>query len=161
MRSAVLDDIDWKILFELQANGRMTNVELASRVGISPPPCLRRVKALEQAGMITGYRAVLDLPRLGFQVRAFAFVGLASQAEADLAAFVALADTWPVVRECYMQSGEFDFVLRCVAADLGDFQNFVMDHLTTAPNVDSVRTSLTIRRTKYEPGIPVAARPRP
>ncbi len=150
-----LDNIDWMILAELQSDGRMTNVELAARVGVSPPPCLRRVRALEDAGMITGYRAKLDAKLLGFDVTAFAMVGLHSQAEADLLAFEETVGTWPIVRECHMLSGEVDFALKCVAPDLQAFQDFIINELTAAPNVDVVKTSLTIRQSKYEPGVPL------
>lgn len=153
---ARLDATDWRILKELQANGRITNVELARKVGISPPPCLRRVRALEQAGMITGYYALPDEKSLGFEVIAFAMVGLHSQAEADLRAFENRVLTWPLVRECYMLSGESDFLLKCIAPDLTAFQDFVIDDLTAAANVASVKTTLVIRRAKFEPGVPVA-----
>jgi DNA-binding Lrp family transcriptional regulator len=157
---ARLDATDWRILKELQANGRITNVELAEKVGISPPPCLRRVRALEQAGMIAGYFAQLDEKTVGFEVIAFAMVGLHSQSEADWRAFENRVLAWPLVRECYMLSGESDFLLKCVAPDLTAFQDFVIEELTAAPNVASVKTTLVIRRVKFEPGVPVAqARP--
>ncbi len=153
-RNIKLDDVDWRILRELQGDGRVTNVELARRVGISAPPCLRRVRALEEAGVIRGYRAVLDEKLLDFDVTVFAMVGLHSQAEADLIAFEDVVRSWPIVRECYMLSGEIDFILKCIAPDLATFQNFVIQELTAAPNVDSVKTSLTIRQSKYDPGVP-------
>lgn len=152
---ARLDAIDWQILKELQADGRMTNVELAKRVGISAPPCLRRVRALEEASLIRGYRTLLNEKYLGYDVTAFAMVGLHSQTEADLIAFQDTAQKWPLVRECYMLSGEVDFLLKCVAPDLQTFQNFVIRELTAATNVDSVRTALTIRQTKDEPIVPI------
>jgi DNA-binding Lrp family transcriptional regulator len=152
---AHLDAIDWKILRELQAGGRITNVELASRVGISAPPCLRRVRALEASGIIRGYRALLDEKMLGFDLTAYVFVGLASQAEADLVAFEAKVRNWQIVRECDLASGENDFILRCVAPDLRAFQNFVIEDLTKTPNVDSVRTALVLRRIKDEANVPV------
>ena len=152
---ARLDATDWRILKELQANGRITNVELAEKVGISPPPCLRRVRALEQAGMIAGYFAQLDEKMVGFEVIAFAMVGLHSQSEADLRAFENRVLAWPLVRECYMLSGETDFLLKCVAPDLPAFQDFVIEQLTTAANVASVKTTLLIRRVKFEPGVPI------
>jgi DNA-binding Lrp family transcriptional regulator len=152
---ANLDAIDWKILKELQADGRITNVELARRVGISAPPCLRRVRGLEEAGIITGYRALVDEKVLGFDVTMFAMVGLSSQAEADLSAFGARVQGWAIVRECYMLSGEADFILKCVAPTLRAFQAFV-EELTSAANVESVKTSLTIRRIKDEAVVPIA-----
>ncbi len=124
---ARLDAIDWKILKELQGDGRMTNVELARRVGISAPPCLRRVRALEEAGFIKGYRGLLDEKLLGFEVTVFAMVHLSSQAEADLAAFEAFVREQPIVRECWMLSGEIDFILKCVAPNLTAFQAFVAE----------------------------------
>ncbi|BBE72585.1 Lrp/AsnC family transcriptional regulator [Oharaeibacter diazotrophicus] len=150
-----LDAIDWKILKELQSDGRMTNVELARRVGISAPPCLRRVRALEEAGVITGYRALLDEKMVGWDITMFAMVGLASQAEADLVAFEERVRSWPIVRECWMLSGDVDFILKCVAPDLKTFQAFVIEELTKAPNVGAVRTSLTLRQVKNEPVVPI------
>ncbi len=150
-----LDAIDWHILKELQEDGRITNVELARRVGISAPPCLRRVRALEDAGLIRGYRTLLDEKQLGYDVTAFAMVGLHSQTEADLVAFEEAVAGWQLVRESYMLSGEVDFLLKCVSPDLQTFQNFIIRDLTAAPNVDSVRTALTIRRTKDEPVVPI------
>jgi len=150
-----LDRIDWLILKELQADGRMTNVELASRVGISAPPCLRRVRALEKAGFILGYHARLNPKLLGFDVEAYAMVRLTSQAETDLAAFEARARAWEFVWACTMLSGDIDFMLKCVAPDLTSFQNFVIRDLTAAPNVDHVRTALAIRTAKSDPGLPL------
>lgn len=152
---AVLDATDWRILQELQADGRLTNVELARRVGISPPPCLRRVRALEKAGFIRGYHALLNEKQLGFDLTAFAMIGLTRQAEADLAAFEEQARKWELVRECYILSGEVDFILKCVASDMTTFQNFIMRELTMAPNVGSVKTALAIRCSKWAPGVPL------
>ncbi|MEM9426757.1 MAG: Lrp/AsnC family transcriptional regulator [Pseudomonadota bacterium] len=154
MPSHKLDAIDRKILTELQADGRMTNVELASRVGISAPPCLRRVRALEEQGFINGYHARVNARELGFEVQVFAMVGLQSQAEADLSAFEARCHDWPLVRECHMLNGEVDFILKCVAPDLSTFQSFLTEELTAAPNVVSVKTSLVIRGAKDAPGVP-------
>lgn len=150
-----LDAIDWRILKELQGDGHMTNVALANRVGLSAPPCLRRVRALEEAGLIAGYTILLDEPALGFELTAFAMVGLHNQAEAELRAFENLVLGWPLVREAYMLSGESDFMLKCIARDLPTFQEFILDELTTAPNVASVKTFLTIRRAKRDPGVPI------
>jgi len=147
---AELDATDWKILRELQDDGRMTNVELSRRVGISAPPCLRRVKRLEDTGIIQGYRALLSAPMLGADVVAFCLVGLVNQSEAALKAFAELTRSWPIVREAWMLSGESDFMLHCVATDLAAFQTFVIEKLTSAPNVDTVRTALTIRQVKNE-----------
>ena len=149
-----LDPIDRMILAQLQADGRMTNVELAKRVGISAPPCLRRVRTLEEAGFIRGYHADVDARKLGFEVQVFAMVGLVSQAEADLSAFEDRCRGWPLVRECHMLNGEVDFILKCTAPDLSTFQSFLTEELTAAENVASVKTSLVIRDAKDEPGVP-------
>ena len=151
---ARLDDIDRLILRELQDNGRITNVELARRVGISAPPCLRRVRALEEAGYIKGYRALLDEKLLGFEVTVFAMVHLSSQAKADLIEFETFVRTQPLVRECWMLSGEIDFILKCVAPDLKTFQTFVTE-LTAAPHVRNVKTSLTLRNSKDAAAVPL------
>jgi DNA-binding Lrp family transcriptional regulator len=153
---AQLDATDWKILRELQKDGRLSNVALAARVGLSPPPCLRRVRALRRGGYIAGFRAVLDQAKLGFEVSLFAMVGLRSQAEGELKAFEAQARLWPLVREAYAISGEADFLLKCVARDLPALQDFIIKDLTAAANVDSVKTTLILRVSKYEPGVPIA-----
>ena len=149
-----LDAVDRKILSELQNDGRMTNVDLAGKVGISAPPCLRRVRTLEEKGYINGYHADVNSRQLGFEVQVFAMVGLHSQAETDLEAFETQCLNWPLVRECHMLNGEIDFILKCVAPDLSTFQSFLTGHLTSAENVASVKTSLVIRCAKDEPGVP-------
>lgn len=151
-----LDQIDRRILRDLQDNGRMTNVELARRAGISAPPCLRRVRALEEAGFILGYHADLDPKALDFNVTVFAQVGLSSQAESDLEAFEEQVRSWPEVRECHMLAGEADFLLKVVAADWDAYQHFLTEKLTPAPNVSHVKSALSIRPTKSEPGVPVS-----
>ena len=157
MRRIKLDKVDRQILRDLQENGRMTNVKLASRAGISAPPCLRRVRALEEGGYIRGYHAEVNPEALGFGVTVFAQVGLKSQAENDLKAFEALASEWDEVREIHMLAGETDFLLKIVAADWDSYQKFLTTRLTPAPNVAHVRSSLAIRTTKYTPGVPIAA----
>src|SRR6185369_9978547 len=148
--------IDTQILSDLQSDGRMTNVELAERAGISAPPCLRRVRALEQAGFIKGYHADLDQVALGYTVTVFAHVGLNSQAETDLVAFENLVKEWPEVRECHMLAGETDFLLKIVAKDWDAYQRFVTEKLTAAPKVAHVKSALAIRSAKNMPGVPIA-----
>jgi DNA-binding Lrp family transcriptional regulator len=155
MRRVKLDRIDRRILRDLQGDGRMTNVDLAKRAGISAPPCLRRVRALEESGYIRGYHADINPEALGFGVTVFAQVGLASQAEADLKAFEELVRAWPEVRECHMLAGETDFLLKVVAVDWDAYQKFLTTQLTTAPNVSQVKSALAIRSSKYEPGVPI------
>jgi DNA-binding Lrp family transcriptional regulator len=155
MSRVKLDRIDRRILSDLQEHGRMTNVELAKRAGISAPPCLRRVRALEKSGFIRGYHADLNAEQLGYTVTVFALVGLSSQAEADLKGFEALVSSWPQVRECHMLAGESDFLLKVVAEDWDSYQKFLTTKLTAAPNVSHVKSSLGIRTSKYQPGVPV------
>ncbi|MBW3096077.1 Lrp/AsnC family transcriptional regulator [Pseudohoeflea coraliihabitans] len=150
MFKAELDLIDFRILKELQAHGRMTNVELASRVGISAPPCLRRVRKLEEAGILKGYRALINAPMLGYDLVGFCMVGLKHQSDANLKSFAAATQHWTLVREAWMVSGETDFLLHCVARNLTHFQDFVVEQLTAEENVDTVRTMLTIRKVKDE-----------
>lgn len=151
-----LDRIDRRILADLQSDGRTTNVELAKRAGISAPPCLRRVRALEESGLIRGYHAEIDSKALGYQVTVFAQVGLASQAEHDLEAFERTVRGWPEVRECHMLAGETDFLLKIVARDWEDYQRFLTTRLTPAANVTHVKSALSIRASKNEPGVPIA-----
>ncbi len=133
----------------------MTNVDLAEKAGISAPPCLRRVRALEEAGYVRGYHAVLDAQAMGYGVTVFANVKLLSQAETDLKQFEAVINSWPMVRECHMLAGETDFLLKIVAKDWDDYQHFLTEKLTAAPNVTSVKSSLAIRPAKEEPGVPI------
>jgi DNA-binding Lrp family transcriptional regulator len=140
---ADLDAIDRRILVELQSDGRMTNVELARRAGISAPPCLRRVRRLEEAGIIRGYHADTDPQKLGYAVTFFVIVGLESQKEAALGAFQAMVAGWPAVRECHMIRGGGDFLLRLVARDT-EQENELTRRLTEAPNVARVQTLQTI-----------------
>ena len=155
MAAIKLDRIDRRILRDLQARGRMTNVELAKRAGISPPPCLRRVRALEETGCIIGYHAEVASELLGFGVTVFAHVGLHSQADTDLIAFEGLVATWPEVRDCHMLAGETDFLLKIVATDWDAYQRFLTTRLTAAPNVSVVKSALAIRTSKNLPGVPI------
>lgn len=155
MANLNLDSIDLKLLAELQGNGRITNVNLADKVGLTAPPCLRRMRTLEQSGVIKSYHAHIDPASLGYTITVFAMVSLKSQAEEDLKAFEQHVLSLPDVRECHMLNGEIDFILKILARDLQSFQEFLTSKLTAAPNVSSVKTSLTIRTAKDEPGVPV------
>jgi DNA-binding Lrp family transcriptional regulator len=155
MPQPLYDPIDLRILHELQEDGRITNVELASRVGLTAPPCLRRVKTLEDEGIVQGYHANLNAAKLGYTITVFAMVSLKSQAENHLREFEEHIALLPQVRECYMLNGEIDFILKIVSRDLSEFQTFLTTSLTTAPHVTGVKTSLTIRTSKTLPGVPV------
>jgi DNA-binding Lrp family transcriptional regulator len=151
-----LDAIDLAILKELQSDGSITNVELARRVGLSAPPCLRRVRALEEGGYIKGYRTLLDPKLLGYEVVFFAMVQLSAQGRSELTGFRARVKDWPAVRECWTLSGDVDFILKCVAPNLSGFQALVGE-LTALPNVRNVRTALTLDVVKDEPLVPFEA----
>ena len=150
----VLDAIYRRILLELQADGRITNVELARRAGISAPPCLRRVRRLEQAGIIRGYQADTDPQKLGWEIIFFAVVGLDSQKESVLAAFEQLVGSWAEVRECHMIRGGGDFLLKLVARDTAH-ENQLTQRLTGSPTVSRVQTLQTIRTSRNLAGVPL------
>lgn len=154
-RRVKLDKIDRKILRDLQSDGRITNVELSKNAGISAPPCLRRVRALEEAGLIKGYFARLEPTALGYGLTVFALIKLVSQAEADLKAFEERCHELEMVRECHMLSGEVDYLLRIVAKDWDAYQQFLTTELTALSNVTSVKTMPMVRSAKEEPGVPV------
>jgi len=158
MRRSKLDQIDLKILADLQENGRITNVELARRAGISAPPCLRRLRALERAGYIRGYHADIEGDALGYEVTFFALIGLDSQSEAVLSAFESLVGSWPEVRECHMARGPHDFMLKLVARNTAH-ENELTQRLTSANNVTRVQTIQVIRTAKQMPGVPLPSDP--
>lgn len=153
MSSVKLDDIDRLILEELQNDGRMTNVDLAKRAGISAPPCLRRVRALEQSGMIRGYHADLDEVALGYEVMFFSLVGLDSQSSDVLRGFETRLADWPEVREVHMVRGAGDFMLRLVARNTAH-ENQLTERLVAEPHVNTVQTIQVIRTAKSVPGVP-------
>ena len=155
MKHVKLDRIDLRILRELQKDGRMTNVDLAKHVGISAPPCLRRVRALEEAGYIRGYHADVAGEKLGYGITVFTLVSLINHAESDLQNFAKLCENWPQVRECYMMTGDADYIIRIVAEDWEAFQKFLTHQLAAAPNVAHVKSAPAMQRTKYEPGVPI------
>lgn len=150
----VLDAIDRRILAELQEDGRMTNVELARRAGISAPPCLRRVRRLEEAGIIRGYHADSDPQMLGWEIVFFAIVGLESQKETVLSGFEQMVAAWPEVRECHMIRGGGDFLLKLVARDTSH-ENQLTQRLTGAAHVSRVQTLQTIRTSRALAGVPL------
>jgi DNA-binding Lrp family transcriptional regulator len=148
-----LDGIDRRILTELQNDGRMTNVELSRRAGISAPPCLRRVRRLEETGVIRGYHADSDPALLGWQIEFFAIVGLESQKEVALSAFEQMVAEWPEVRACHMIRGGGDFLLRLLARDTAH-ENSLTQRLTGAASVSRVQTLQTIRTSINRAGVP-------
>ncbi|PCI56143.1 MAG: AsnC family transcriptional regulator [Alphaproteobacteria bacterium] len=155
MKKARLDQIDRNILKRLQDDGRVTNVALAKSVGMSAPPCLRRVRALEDAGYIKGYNAQINHNTMGFGVTIFAMVTLKSQVESDLVEFEEYITKIPVVRECHMLAGEVDFILKIVAKDWDSYNEIFRKDLSDAPHVNSIKSSLSVRAAKNKPGIPI------
>ena len=155
MSTSRLDPIDRRILAELQADGRMTNVELARRVGISAPPCLRRVRQLEARGVIARQVALVDQNAVGLPVSVFLQVSLERQVEDALRVFEAAVAAWPEVMECYLMTGNADYMLRVVAADLGAYERFLMDHLTRVPGVASIRSSFALKQVVYKTALPI------
>ena len=153
-RKVKLDAIDRRILRNLRDEGRITNVELARRAGISAPPCLRRVRALESAGYITGYHAELEAEQLGYEVAFHALVGLDSQSDAVLSEFERVVEDWPEVRRCDMIRGGGDFMLRFVARNTAH-ENELTTRLTGVAHVSTVQTFQVIRSSKYASGVPV------
>lgn len=149
-----LDAVDLRIVAELQDDGRMTNVELARRVGISAPPCLRRVRRLEELGVIRGYHAEPDAGMLGWPITFFALIGLDSQKEAILSAFEQELAQWPEVRECHMIRGGGDFLVRLIARDAAH-ENQLTRRLTEGPHVIRVQTLQTIRTSLERTGVPL------
>ena len=155
MKHVKLDRMDLRILRELQHDGSITNVDLAKKVGISAPPCLRRVRALEEAGYIRGYHADIAADKLGFGITILTMVSLANHSEADIANFAKQVETWPQVRESYLLTGDTDFLLKIVAEDWEAFQKFLTHQLTGAPNIAHVKSFPVMQRTKQAFGIPL------
>jgi len=149
------DDIDQRILKELQENGRLTNAELADRVGLSPSPCLRRVKTLEKSGVIKGYKTLVDQETVGLPVSVFVMVRLERQVEGALEVFEESVHALPEVMECYLMTGEMDYLLRVVTRDLQTFEYFLMQHLTKIPGVSGIKSSFTLKQVIYRTALPV------
>lgn len=155
MKHVKLDRIDLKILRELQQDGRMTNVELARRVGISAPPCLRRVRALEKTGYIRGYHADIAPDKMGYGITVFTDIGLSHHSEADLIQFLKQIESLPQIRECYQMTGDSDFLLKVVAEDWEAFQKFLSSILNNISNLQHIKSSPVMRRAKYDSGVPI------
>lgn len=150
-----LDEIDLIILRSLQEDGRMSNVDLAARAGISAPPCLRRLRNLEESGYITGYTARLNGAMLGYPITAFVKVSLASTTDADMQKFMDQVSQWPYVREAYAMTGDSDFMLKIVAKDWDDYQNFLMTVLPTAHAIGTNKSYLTVKTIKDAGNVPL------
>jgi len=155
LRQSALDAIDRKILARLQEDARIANVELSEAVGLSPAPCLRRVRALEEQGVIRKHVTLLDPSAVGLPVSVFVNVSLERQVEKALQRFESAILTRPEVMECYLMTGDADYLLRVVCADLVAYERFLLDHLTQIPGVASIRSSFALKQVKYSTALPV------
>jgi Lrp/AsnC family leucine-responsive transcriptional regulator len=153
---AELDAIDRKILRALQINGKVTIGELAEQVGLSPSPCARRVRLLESAGVVKGYTAIVDQKKVGLPISAFASIKLERQREEDLDRFADAVARWPEVVDCYLMTGQRDYLMRIVAADLEAYERFLKDKLTRLDNVASIETSFALGQVKRSEVLPIA-----
>ncbi|MEL0112538.1 MAG: Lrp/AsnC family transcriptional regulator [Rickettsiales bacterium] len=154
-----LDAIDRRILSVLQENARVTNVELAEAAGVSASPCWRRVRELERAGVISRYVTLVDPASVGLRVSVFVQVSLEKQVESALEIFEAVIQDRPEVMECYLMTGDADYLLRVVVADLEAYERFLMDHLTKVPAVANIRSSFALKQVKYRTALPVLSSP--
>jgi len=150
-----LDATDWKILGLLQADARMSNVDLAAKVGLSPSPCLNRVRALEKSGYISRYVTLLDALRVGLKVSVFIQVTLERQVEPTLAAFERAIRDRPEVMECYLMTGDADYLLRVVVPDLQALESFILNVLTRVPGVGNIKSSFALKQVKYQTALPL------
>lgn len=151
-----MDAIDRRILAELQADSRLTNVELAGRVGLSPSPCLARVRSLEKAGVIRRYVALVEPAALGLGVHVFIQVTLERQVDRNLAEFERRMAQYPQVMECYLMTGDSDYLLRVLVRDMAALQDFIVDELTRIPGVANIRSSFALKQAKYTTALPVS-----
>jgi len=150
-----LDGIDLKILRILQDEGRISNLDLSKKIGMSPPPTLRRVRDLEKNGFIDGFRANIDSSKLGYDLTAWIFISLKNQNEESLNAFEKLVWGWETIRECYMLNGEVDFILKSVSKNMAEFNEFLSQNITSNDNVLSVKTAFAIKATKRLGNVPI------
>ncbi len=156
MPKMILDAIDRKILSELQKDARIRNVDLAERVGLSASPCLRRVKALENGGVIRDCVTLVDQGAVGLPVSVFITVTLERQVEKALEPFETAVHDWPEVMECYLMTGEGDYLLRVVTADLSAYERFLMDKLTRVPGIANIKSSFALKQVVYRTALPVS-----
>lgn len=151
----MLDEIDKRILIEIQSDGRVTNQDLSERVGLSPSPCLRRLRQLETEGVVTRYVALVAPEKVGLPVTAFVRVRLDSQDDRHLEQFESAVISFPEVMECYLMTGEADYQLRVLVGSLGEFEDFLRHRLTRIPGVAQVTTSFALRPVIYKTALPV------
>lgn len=156
MLNKSLDAIDRQILENLQNDARMRNVELAEKVGLSPSPCLRRVGNLEETGVIRGYATLVDAEAVGLPVSVFVSVTLEKQIEKTLEKFEKEIRARPEVMECYLMTGDADYLLRVVTADLGAYERFLIEHLTRIPGVASIKSSFALKQVAYRTALPIS-----
>ncbi|MDG2242809.1 MAG: Lrp/AsnC family transcriptional regulator [Rhodospirillaceae bacterium] len=155
MLSLGLDEIDLRLLNHMQADARLTNVELAERIGLSPSPCLRRLRKLENDGVIQGYMTFVDQTKVGLPVSVFVSVALKEQSETALEEFEAAVTALPEVMECYLMTGTSDYHMRVVTRDLADYERFLKNHLTRIPAIASIQSSFALKQVTYRTALPL------
>lgn len=152
-----LDATDLRILAELQTDGSLSNVELARRVHLSPSPCLARVKALEAAGVIARYVALVNAGALGLGLNVFINISLKSQSREALAAFEQRIAEHEQVMECYLMTGDSDYLIRVMLPDIAALERFILEQLTPIPGIEKIRTSFTLKQVRYKTALPLPA----
>ena len=150
-----LDSYNRRILRELQASGRLSNVDLADRVGLSPSPCLARVRQLEEAGIIRGYVGLVDPERIGPSLSVFIHITLERQSEKALDVFEKTVSELPEVMECYLMTGDADYLLRVVVTDAVALKDFILEKLSTTPGVANIRSSFSLKQVKFKTALPL------
>ncbi len=150
-----LDEVDARILDQLQRDAKLTNVELAARVHLSPSPCLARVRRLERSGLISRYVTLLDPHRVGLPVSVFIQVRLEKQVERALEVFEAAMREHPEVMECYLMTGDADYLIRVVVPDVSALERFIVDSLARIPGVANIRSSFALKQVKYQTALPI------
>lgn len=155
MPSKELDAIDRKILHELQTDGKLTNVALANRIGLSPSPCLNRVRALEQSNVIGRYVAVVNPLSVGLTISVFIHITLERQIEKALEKFEDRMESYPEVMECYLMTGDSDYLIRVVVADVAQLEKFIVQDLSTIPGVANIKSSFALKQVKYKTALPI------
>lgn len=150
-----IDATDIKILALLQEDAKLTNAELSSRVNLSPSPCLARVRALEQKGIVSHYVTLLDPLKLGLGISVFVQIGVERQVERNLESFEAVIASYPEVMECYLMTGDFDYLIRVVVKDMPALERFIVDRLTKIPGISTIKSSLALKQVKYKTALPL------
>jgi Lrp/AsnC family leucine-responsive transcriptional regulator len=155
MPNVDFDAIDVKILNKLQENAKLTNVELSNSINLSPSPCLARVRALERKGVVSRYVTLLDPLKLGLGISVFVQIGMERQVERNLEDFQTAISRYSEVMECYLMTGDFDYLIRVVVEDMPALERFIVDKLTKIPGISNIKSSLALKQVKYKTALPL------